>query len=852
MSMKSRRNARVRRTPHLESFVEPLENRVLMSAVADATPLLRSGGASASFLAAVQPTVTPSSPAPNGTINRDGFVSLTVNLSDPGNGIDATTLQDNVLINRVSDGQAVLSTVNTDAGGGVIVIKPNALLAANTQYKVRVLTGLKDTAGNSFAAFTMFFNSNDQVQAVDGNIRFSQIQLPSAQGRVFTALTIGPDHKLYAGTLDGQILRFTINADNTLGTPEVFNTINAKNGETRSVIGMEFDPTSTASNLILWVTHNQGVLEDARDFSGKLSRLKGPTLSTYTDFVINLPRSVRDHETDQLHFGPDNALYFVQPAMNAMGAADPEWVRSDHPLSGAMLRVEIRSVQAVVDVLTPDGGGTYNPAAPGALVTVYATGIRNAYDFVFHSNGHLYAPANGSQAGGSIPAGHGGVPAQMDNVQETMHDYVYDVVKGGFYGQPNITRNELILNGGNPTSGVDPNEIASYPVGTQPEANYRGSVFDFGANYAPTGVIEYKGVSNFRGSDPFGGRLVGRMLVTRYSGGDDVFILTPDASGKLTGVSGVGMDGLNDPTDIVEDPVTGALYVSQMGTPKSGAGNRITLLVPQPLPSVSKLNLINADGGYSLGALKNQQTFDLAALPTRNLSVRADTTGSIGSIRFSLDSTLNFGIDNTQPYGLKGNNSDGSYIPWTPTVGKHTLAATIFSGANATGTESKPVKIVFYVRDSSIPPFNETVNFLPSTTPRFHGTASDWGRGYATRGNGLTYGWTDSVETFDRNAATSPDDRYDTGAIMNGQTWNMKVPNGSYAVYVLAGDPIDRTGTYGISVEGTTAISGFPTKRRPWLQRTVFVNVTDGNITIAPISGSINNKLNIVQIASLA
>src|SRR5437773_2507518 len=81
-----------------------------------------------------------------------------------------------------------------------------AVLAANTQYRVRVLSGLKDTAGNAFAAFTMNFSSNDQVAAVDPNIRFSQVQLPSAQGQQFTALTIGPDHKLYAGTLTGQIL----------------------------------------------------------------------------------------------------------------------------------------------------------------------------------------------------------------------------------------------------------------------------------------------------------------------------------------------------------------------------------------------------------------------------------------------------------------------------------------------------------------------------------------------------------------------------------------------------------------------------------------------------------------------
>jgi hypothetical protein len=42
--------------------------------------------------------------------------------------------------------------------------------------------------------------------------------------------------------------------------------------------------------------------------------------------------------------------------MNAMGAPDTAWVRSDHPLSGAVLRVDIRHFGPTVDVRTPDGG----------------------------------------------------------------------------------------------------------------------------------------------------------------------------------------------------------------------------------------------------------------------------------------------------------------------------------------------------------------------------------------------------------------------------------------------------------------------------------------------------------------
>ena len=37
-------------------------------------------------------------------------------------------------------------------------------------------------------------------------------------------------------------------------------------------------------------------------------------------------------------------------------------------------------------------------------MTVYASGIRNAFDLVWHTNGQLYVPTNGSAAGGNTPA----------------------------------------------------------------------------------------------------------------------------------------------------------------------------------------------------------------------------------------------------------------------------------------------------------------------------------------------------------------------------------------------------------------------------------------------------------------
>jgi hypothetical protein len=142
---------------------------------------------------------------------------------------------------------------------------------------------------------------------------------------------------------------------------------------------------------------------------------------------------------------------------------------------------------------------------------------------------------------------------------------------GAYFGHPNPLRGEYVLNGGNPTAGVDPAETPEYPVGTMPERHWRPPVYTFGKNLAPTGVIEYRNAAAFNGV------LRGKMLVCRYSGGDDILVLSLGAEGEVTeAISGIdGFTRLMDPLDLVENPATGDLYVAEF-QPK-----RLTLLRPR-------------------------------------------------------------------------------------------------------------------------------------------------------------------------------------------------------------------------------------------------------------------------------
>ena len=134
--------------------------------------------------------------------------------------------------------------------------------------------------------------------------------------------------------------------------------------------------------------------------------------------------------------------------------------------------------------------------------------------------------------------------------------------------------------GGNPTGGPDIAEVSQYPLGTQPEANYKGYAYDFGLNVSPNGVIQYQ--SN---GTKFGGALDGKLVVVRYSGGDDLLILDVGSDGNVTkAYSGsFGTVGMTDPLDVIQDPLTGNLYVVEAGFRTDGGnptGLRISLLKP--------------------------------------------------------------------------------------------------------------------------------------------------------------------------------------------------------------------------------------------------------------------------------
>ncbi len=229
-----------------------------------------------------RPSVTAVNPADGATGTfRDAPVTAEVDLPNVGDGIDPATLNSNTVhLTRSRDGAAVAANLNTTGGGDAIIVQPTANLDANTRYTFEVTNGLKDFSGAAFLPFDSSFTTGTATSGGggSGDVAFQKVPLPTAQGQMFTSVAVGPDGKLYAATYDGLIYRFPIAGDGTTGNPEIINSIQTANGGTRTIIGLAFDPASTASAPILWVSHTEEAFNNGTDWTGKITRLSGPAL----------------------------------------------------------------------------------------------------------------------------------------------------------------------------------------------------------------------------------------------------------------------------------------------------------------------------------------------------------------------------------------------------------------------------------------------------------------------------------------------------------------------------------------------------------------------------------------------
>lgn len=146
------------------------------------------------------------------------------------------------------------------------------------------------------------------------------------------------------------------------------------------------------------------------------------------------------------------------------------------------------------------------------------------------------------------------------------------------------------------------------------------------------------------------------------------------------------------------------------------------------------------------------------------------------------------------------------------------------------------------------------VNFQPQSSTPPSGYRVDYGAPYGLRANGYTYGWSADVraESRDRNSSRSPSQSYDTLIHMQrtgtARKWEIAVPNARYKVRLVAGDPSYFNDTHRIAAEGVVVTTAKTTTTSPWTDRTATIDVRDGRLTLAPATGSVNAKVDFVEI----
>lgn len=271
------------------------------------------------------------------------------------------------------------------------------------------------------------------------------------------------------------------------------------------------------------------------------------------------------------------------------------------PFSGNFLHFDANGVATVRIGTDPTSAlveAFYDPTASDAVLKIFATGTRNAYDLVWHSNGSLYVPTNGSAAGGSVPDDPS-TPQDESLVNVSIQpDYIFRVQKDGYYGHPNELRDEYILNGGNPTAGEDTNEVTDYAPGVAPDPNYQvGDAYDLGFSRSPNGVIEYT-------SDAWGAALQGALIFTEYSGGNDLRAITFGPSNEILqdfvirDFDGNPIDTYIDPLDIVINPDTGQIYMITLN--RANGASQIVRLDPSPAPVRIEAEALTLDSGFQV------------------------------------------------------------------------------------------------------------------------------------------------------------------------------------------------------------------------------------------------------------
>ena len=456
-----------------------------------------------------------------------------------------------------------------------------------------------------------------------------------------TTVTFGADGRLYVTEINGAIKAFDVTSDGdgnfSLGNQETITEVkdipnhdddgSLNTGvNDRQVTGLVTDFVD--GKMVLYVSSSDPRIGDSDTGdtgldtnSGVITKLTQNDQGGWdaVDIVRGLPRSEENHAVNGMTIVDGNLLVNVGGNTNEGAPSDAFNYLGETALSASILEIDLAAIEAlpvlndgsrdyVYDLPTLDdptraNGGSQEDAngndingpwggndglnqailPADAPLSIYATGLRNNYDIIQHSNGNVYTIDNGANDG------FGGAPI-IDNGEATndineggieTSDPLIIINKNGYYGSPNPIRSNqdgevvstmttaasptplatppnAVPTGVNIQSGfiIDPSKFTGDLSRLEQEENLVDprptAIVDFGQS--TNGFVEYT-ASSFDGAaqgDIFAVTLFGTASAVRHVDLD---------TGTLTDVTSINVGG--NPLDITQGP-DGSLWVASL------------------------------------------------------------------------------------------------------------------------------------------------------------------------------------------------------------------------------------------------------------------------------------------------
>ncbi len=418
-----------------------------------------------------------------------------------------------------------------------------------------------------------------------------------------TSIALGPDGRLYVAESNGRIQALTLDANQNVTAVQQITTAT----QLQEVFGIAFDPTDSSSPPPIYVTNTISGFGDASpgpasgdpgSYAGKITKIHGAGYATRTDIITGLPISNSGHEANGLAFGADGKLYIAQGGTTNAGIINPGgglFQRAEVPTGGAILVADINASGF-------DGNITYSPPdiysdtvqQTGGDVSVYASGLRNPYDVVWHSNGRLYNTDNGPNAGYGPPST--GCSTQGSSDAGAL-DELNLIEAGNYYGHPNRNR------------GFSDARQCVYHAGTEPSTVDYTAPIEANLPASSDGLAEYT-------SGVFGGQMQGNLLYVAWVD-SELHRVQLGPSGTSVLEDSTLATGLQNALDVAVGP-DGTIYVAEYG------GNKITYFKPDETP-VSSISVTGISP--NTGPIGGGQTVTITGT---NFTTTAETTLTIG------------------------------------------------------------------------------------------------------------------------------------------------------------------------------------------------------------------------------